>query len=190
MTTQFSLSQPVRSIFWPQANSKLKQTSIVLVWTLLLAISAQLYIPLSPVPITFQSATVVLAGMVLGSRMGLAVVLAYMAAGFLGLPVYAEFTNGWQLLADPSLGYAVGFIPAVALAGFLAERGWAKHFLSSVVTAFAGTAVLLAAGYFWLAHIMSWQQAWLVGVQPFMLTGAIKIIATAWMATKCWKPAA
>ncbi len=81
-------------------------------------------LPFSPVPITGQTMAVLLVGALLGSRRGALAVLAYIAEGLAGLPVFAGGAAGLARLFGPTGGYLVGFVAAAFLVGWLAERGW------------------------------------------------------------------
>jgi len=76
---------------------------------------------------TMQSLVVLLVGMAFGWRLGVATVLLYLFEGLLGLPVFAgtpEKGIGLAYMAGPTGGYLLGFVPAAALTGWLAECGW------------------------------------------------------------------
>ncbi len=179
----------LQSIFWPrtQENSFLKQLFIVLGGAILLSLSSQLSIPLQPVPLTFQSITVILLGMALGPRLGFYAVLSYLTAGFLGLPVFANFTGGLHVFFGPTAGYLMGFLPAAALSGFLAQQGFAKSVLTSFISALLGTVIIFSLGVIVLSHYTGWHNAFLFGVKPFMLTELIKLSALALFIPRCWK---
>ena len=78
-------------------------------------------IPVGPlgVPVTLQTLGVLLAGVVLGPARGTAAVLLYLAAGFIGLPVFSGFSGGFGVLAGPSAGYLLAFPLAALVAGAL-----------------------------------------------------------------------
>ena len=90
-----------------------------------LAASAHVAIPFWPVPMTMESGTVLLLGAVCGSGLAEATVLAYIAAGALGLPVFAAGA-GIAYLAGPTGGYLLGFLLAASFMGFCASRGWMR----------------------------------------------------------------
>ena len=71
---------------------------LVVVGSLLLAVSAQFKIPLYPVPVTGQTLLVLLIGMAYGPRLGVATVAAYLLQGALGLPVFAGGAFGLATL--------------------------------------------------------------------------------------------
>lgn len=71
------------------------------------------------VPITLQTFGVLLAGLVLGARRGAAAVALYVLVGLAGVPVLAGGTGGPGVLAGPTVGYLLAFVPAAAVAGAL-----------------------------------------------------------------------
>lgn len=71
------------------------------------------------VPVTLQTFAVLLAGLVLGARRGAAAVGLYVAVGLAGVPVLAGGTGGPGVLAGPTVGYLLAFVPAAAAAGAL-----------------------------------------------------------------------
>lgn len=89
--------------------------AIVLSGSIFLALLARLSIPVpfSPVPITGQTFGILFLGTVLGSRLGVLSVIAYISEGLVGLPIFAGGAAGFLYLLGPTGGYLIGFIPAV-----------------------------------------------------------------------------
>jgi biotin transport system substrate-specific component len=187
MTHTFSLSQPLQSIFLPTGKNALKSILMMLIGTVLLAASAQLAIPFQPVPLTFQSITVVLIGLAYGSRLGMATVMSYLVAGAIGFPVFAEFYAGFGVFMGPTGGYLIGFLPAAGLCGYLAENGWGRGFLSSFTAGLLAVIVIFAFGVTRLSQLVGWQAAWMVGIKPFLFTELLKLVVLAIIAKNFWK---
>ncbi len=184
----FNLNQqPLQSIFWPKQHKLIKQILLVVMGVVVLATSAQLSIPLQPVPLTFQSATVILIGMAYGARLGTAVIISYLIAGICGIPVFADFSAGIAKFLGPTGGYLVGFLPAAFLSGYLAQRGWARYVLSSFVVACLAAACIFLLGFLVLMNFVGTQRAFLLGVKPFLITEAIKLLAVSFIAPRLWK---
>jgi biotin transport system substrate-specific component len=117
----------------------------------LTALSAQVvwFAPWNPtVPYTFQTASALLVGTALGSRLGLASMLLYVGLGAVGLGVFANGSSGLatdgQLSA--TLGYLGGFVLAAALVGWLAERGWDRSPATTIGLMVIGNLVIYAIG--------------------------------------------
>ncbi|MFA6408930.1 MAG: biotin transporter BioY [Gammaproteobacteria bacterium] len=168
-------------------SNLVRQTTLTLIGMLVIAVSAQLSIPLQPVPLTFQGATVVLIGLAFGARIGASAVLTYLLAGALGAPVFANFSFGIHTLLGPTGGYLLGFLPAAALAGYLAESGFARNFLTCCLAALCSTAVLFTSGYFVLAIYIGFHKAFLFGIKPFVLVDSFKVVILSLLVPRFWK---
>jgi len=160
----------------------------------LTAVSAQIvwFAPWNPlVPYTFQTAAVLLVGTALGSRLGLASMLLYVAAGAAGLGVFADGSSG--LAADgalrASVGYLGGFILAAALVGWLAERGWDRSPVSTVGLMVLGNLLIYAVGVPVLIAVtgLDLATAVRVGALDFVPWDLIKIAAAAALLPLAWR---
>ena len=143
----------------------------------LTAVGALIAIPIGPVPIVLQNLFVMLMGLLLGPRWGLAGVGAYLLAGALGLPVFAGGTSGLARFAGPTGGYLVGYLPCVALIGWISIRGQG-HRVFDALAMLCGTAALYVCGVSWLKLVtgMAWNKALGLGVIPFIPGDIAKII--------------
>lgn len=183
------VNPPVQSIFFDKNSSFLKQSLLLLTGVIFLAIASQLSIPLQPVPLTFQSAAVILIGMSYGSRQAAYVISAYFIAGACGLPVFADFSCGIANFVGPTGGYLVSFLPAAYVCGWLAERGYTKHILTSFATTLVGATIIFAGGLSFLATFIGFQKAITLGLMPFIVSEPIKLIAVAILTSRLWKSA-
>ena len=155
---------------------------LLLLGTAFLAAAARIAIPLpfTPVPITAQTLAVLLIGALYGSRMGPATVLAYIAEGTAGLPVFASGHAGPGELVGPTGGYLVGFVLAAYLVGLIVERDGGRSILLTIAAFILGDAVLMLAGALWLTYLAGPTAAWTGGVLPFLPGEALKVaVATA-----------
>ncbi|HEX2203873.1 MAG TPA: biotin transporter BioY [Longimicrobium sp.] len=136
------------------------------------ALGAKIALPIpgTPVPFTFQPLFVLLAGAVLGGRLGAASQALYLAAGLAGLPVFAA-GGGAAYLLGPTGGYLMAYPLAAFLAGALADRG-AFARLGGLL---AGLAAIYAGGLAWLAVQGGFTAAVAWGVAPFVLTDLVKV---------------
>ena len=153
----------------------LKKISIVLFGTLLLTISAKIKVPFYPVPMTMQTFVVVLIGITLGWKLGLATVFAYLFEGAIGLPVFAgtpEKGIGISYMVGPTGGYLVGFLSSVFIAGFvnLNKNIIIKFFLISL-----SILAIYITGVPWLAYLAGWEVAYIWGIKNFVLAEIFKI---------------
>ena len=154
---------------------------LVLGGSLLIALSARVSIPLgfSPVPITGQTFGVFLIGALYGPVRGAATVIAYLVEGACGLPVFAGGASGAAALWGPTGGYLVGFVPAAAIVGCLAERGWDRRFLTTLAAMFMGNCVLYACGLVWLAGFVGIASVLGEGLVPFLPGAVVKAVLAA-----------
>lgn len=148
------------------------------------AASAQIAVPLpgTPVPITFQPMLVVLAGMMLGPRLGAASMLLYLAAGAAGLPVFSPFgAPGILRFVGPTGGFLIAFPAAAFTAGFLAQKypSLVGRWLAGV----AGIALLFVGGLTQLTILTgSLGIAIAQGLSPFAALDLVKAFAAALIA--------
>lgn len=109
-------------------SALLTDVGLVFLGSLVVAGLAQLSVrlPFTPVPVTGQTLGVLLVGACLGAWRGGAALLAYLAEGAAGMPVFAEGMSGihWLTPAGPTGGYLWGFVAAAVLVGCLAQLGW------------------------------------------------------------------
>lgn len=144
-----------------------------------------IFLPISPIGITFGTLLVYLTGLLLGARLGSVSVLLYLALGFFGLPVFSGYMSGATVLFGPTGGYLFGYLPCVIFVGIF-TRGAAsgkKALIRFLCGAFLGTLVLYLVGTVWFLAVyakeISFSDAVLQCVVPFLPFDAIKLIAAA-----------
>src|SRR5918993_856288 len=111
---------------WLAPLDWVKSVALVVAFSLFVALSAQVVIPLpfTPVPVTLQTFAVLLTGALLGSRLGALAVFAYLLEGAAGLPFFSAGRGGAApLLFSPTAGHLLAFPVAAFVTGRLAERG-------------------------------------------------------------------
>tara|TARA_B100002052_G_scaffold254089_1_gene243502 strand:+ start:27 stop:575 length:549 start_codon:yes stop_codon:yes gene_type:complete len=162
----------------------LKKISLVLFGTLLLTISAKIKVPFYPVPMTMQTFVVVLIGITLGWKLGLATIIAYLFEGAIGLPVFAgtpEKGIGVSYMVGPTGGYLLGFISSVFIAGFVnMNKNLFVKFLLISLSIFA----IYLTGVPWLAYLAGWEVAYVWGIKNFILAEIFKILILSLTAEK------
>ena len=169
-------------------RSMARNAALVLAATGLLTLSAKVQVPFYPVPMTLQTLAVLVIGAAFGWRLGVAAILAYLAEGFAGLPVFAGAASGPAYFAGPTAGYLAGFVAAAGLTGFLAERGYTKSVLGALGVMALGHVVLFVPGYLWLATLFGAEKAYIAGIAPFYAATALKtglgaaLLPAAWWA--------
>jgi biotin transport system substrate-specific component len=195
MTTAVTLADATVPAFGKAASASwLRAALLVIGGAALTAVSAQIvwFAPWNPqVPYTLQTAAVLLVGTALGSRLGLASMALYLAAGAAGLGVFADGSSG--LMPDgalrSSIGYLGGFILAAGLVGWLAERGWDRSPLRTIGLMVLGNLVIYAVGVPVLMLVAKLDLASAVryGALDFIPWDAIKILAAAALLPLAWR---
>jgi biotin transport system substrate-specific component len=174
------------------------QVGAVAFFAALTAAAAQFSLPLpfTPVPLTLTPMVVLLGGAVLGSRLGLSAQLVYLAAGIAGLPVFAPspvLPPGAMRLIGPTGGYLMSYPLAAFVAGYLAERGFDRRYLTSVLAMTAGLAVVFTGGVLWLAFFArpaaatGLSSALATGLYPFLVADVFKLLVAAGIMPGLWK---
>ncbi|MGF1503804.1 MAG: biotin transporter BioY [Chloroflexi bacterium] len=152
----------------------LYDVALIVAGSWFIAAMARLTLEIGPVPVTGQTLAVLLIGVLLGSRKGALSVLAYIAQGIAGLPVFARGLAGPAIVASPTFGYIMGFVAAAFVVGLLAERNWDANVLKTAAAMIVGNLIIYAFGVAWLA-ILNVPEVIAVGVVPFLLGDALKI---------------
>jgi biotin transport system substrate-specific component len=175
--------------YFPRTAVWLRDTFLISIGALFVALLAQVKVPLpfTPVPLTGQTFAVLLVGATLGSKRGAASLVFYTLLGAFGLPVFAGGAAGMAYLSGATLGYLVGFIVAAYVIGRLAEQGLERSLRTSLVPFLVGTLVIYAFGAGWLAGLFGFEKALALGVLPFIVGDAIKLILAALALPAAWK---
>ncbi len=171
---------------------------MVILGSLFIAVCAQITVPMYPVPVTLQTFAVLLVGYAFGARMGAVTLLAYLAEGALGLPVFAKMTNGAAFFG-PTAGFLVGFVGMAFLAGLASDRGIKNVFALSVI-GIVISALLYIPGVAWamaLAEVVGLDTAkwgagdfasiWKWYMSPFLIGDAVKAILAAMVVAGGWQ---
>jgi biotin transport system substrate-specific component len=151
---------------------------------------AQVIVPMWPVPITGQTLAVMLVGGALGVRRGAAALAVYLLVGLAGVPWFAEGNGGLAMAVAPSFGYALGFIPAAALAGWCAERAWDRRPLLAMGGFLAATAIPFVVGVPFMAAVLGLTDPATIaayGITPFIVPGIIKAAIAAAVFPAVWR---
>ena len=155
----------------------LKKVFLALIGSIVLAISSKIKIPFYPVPMTMQTLVVLIVGIGLGWKLGLATVSLYLFQGIIGLPVFSGTPeNGIGLIyfTGPTMGYLLGFLVAVYISGkFIYDSNLIKNFLKLLVA----TSFIYFLGMAWLGNLIGWDKPiFQLGAQPFLLAELLKIL--------------
>lgn len=161
-------------------DTLLRKAGLVLAGSFLIALAAQISVPFYPVPLTLQTLAILMVGLTFGSRLGAVTLLAYLAEGAMGLPVFAGGLNGVALMG-PTAGFLFGFVGMAYLAGLAVERGMARGVVSTAICGMGISALLYLPGLAWPAAMLgkSWDALWSGWMAPFLLGDAVKAVLAA-----------
>ena len=163
-----------------------RSVGLVVAFSLLTALSAQIVVPMWPVPITGQTFAVLLAGALLGSRLGAAAMIVYLIEGASGLPFFQQGHGGLPYILGPTGGYLIAFPAAAFVTGAFAEHGWDKRFFTATAAMAIGSVLILLSGWAWLSFFRSPTFAFDAGVKPFIIGDIVKILLAAAVLPSGW----
>lgn len=156
---------------------------LVLAGALLLTLSAKFQVPLQPVPLSMQTLVAIGLGFALGPTLGGAAVLAYLAQGAAGLPVFAgtpQLGIGLPYMLGPTGGFLVGFLVAAVLSGALVRAGFARGIVGTMAVALVAGASIYVPGLLWLSGFVGFGSTLLeTGLYPFVAGDVIKAVIAA-----------
>ncbi len=189
-------SRALATAIWPDTvNRTVQAIVLVLAGTAILAISARVSVPFWPVPLTLQTLAVLLIGAAYGSRLGVATLIAYIAEGLAGLPVFAGAGAGPAYLLGPTAGFIMSWVLVAAIVGYAADRGWDRSPLRLGAAMLLAVVVQFAIGFAWLAwfaHLSNGAmgigaaKAFAGAVAPFLFGDALKVVLAALLIPASW----
>lgn len=131
-----------------------RQVGLVVGFSLLMALSAQIVVPVGAVPYTGQTFVVLLAGALLGPRLGAMAMIAYLVEGASGLPFFSQGRGGILHLMGPTGGYLIAFPAAAYITGAFAEHGWDRKFSTAAAAMAIGSVVIILSGWMWYSLVL------------------------------------
>lgn len=177
----------------------IRKALLVIGGTILIALAARTSVPMFPVPMTLGTMAILGVGFAFGSRLGAITVLAYLAQGAAGLPVFAPSTiMGPLAFVGPTAGFLVGYVAMAWAAGFVVERGLAKGFVGTALSAIVISAMLYIPGIAWPMAVASVTGAeagwigqgfgyyWTYFISSFLIGDAVKAVLAALVVTGGW----
>ena len=163
----------------------IKSLLVILLGSIILAISSKIKIPFYPVPMTMQTFVVLFLGISFGWKIGLATISLYLFQGIIGLPVFAgtpEKGMGLIYFTGPTMGYLIGFLLAVYSAGIHKDLISFKNYnYINALTVFSSLIISVSfiyiLGLLWLGYLIGWDKPiFKLGAEPFLLAELFKII--------------
>lgn len=172
-------------------KSKTKSLVLCALFAALTAVCSQiaLTLPITQVPFNLATLAVFLAGGLLGASAGFVSLLVYVLMGAIGIPVFAQFSGGFQILIGPTGGYIVGFVVGAWVTGLVAERFAKRGFFVYVLAMVCGLIACYALGTVWYMFLtkINLTVALMSCVIPFLPVDALKIILAAFLCTRLHK---
>lgn len=176
----------------------IRNVVLAIAGSLLLVAAAKIKVPFWPVPMTLQTLAILFIGFAYGSRLGAATLIAYLAEGAAGLPVFTGALPGAVAFVGPTMGFLIGFVFMAWAAGFAAERGLARGAVGTAICAIVISALLYIPGLAWplaVAQAFGIEAGWaglpldatVAGfMTPFLLGDALKAVIAALIVTGAW----
>ena len=188
MNTAFAKSETLLGVALAPLDV-VRQVGLVIGFSLLTALAAQIVIPIGPIPITGQTFAVLLTGALLGSRLGAMAMIAYLVEGSSGLPFFSGGQAGLLHLMGPTGGYLVAFPAAAFITGAFAEHGWDRRFLSAAAAMAIGSVLIMLSGWAWFSVLMrtSPMLTFYTTVLKFIPGDIVKITLAAAVLPSGWK---
>lgn len=170
-------------------RSLVADLALIVTGAALTGVAAQLAIPASPVPFTFQTLVVLLVGATLGSVRGALSMAVYALIGIAGIPVFSNAGHGIEVVTGATGGFIIGFIAAAAVIGLLAERDWSSRAVKMFVSYAIGSLVIYAVGVPVLASVAFTGDLGAAAtlMAPYLIWDAVKAVAAALLLPLAWK---
>ena len=166
-----------------RANSFFRPVAVILCGIATLTASSWISIPMFPVPVTLQTAVILLMGAICGPRLGAVIVVFWLTLAFLGAPLLADGNGSPAAFVGPTAGYLASFPLAAFLAGHASKQAGLRYHFLRFGSFMAVHALILGMGFLWLAQIVGYEAAWTGGVVPFIIGAILKsALAAALMA--------
>jgi biotin transport system substrate-specific component len=166
--------------------SVLNKIITAIICSFLLIISAKIKVDLYPVPMTLQPLAVLMISMLCGRSIAVGSIGLYLFQGIIGLPVFA-YGGGFQYLMGPTGGFLFGFLISGFVIGYLADEGWGKGIIKSIIAMILGLFIIYFCGIIQLSVIKGFDYAILKGMEPFILGDLYKILFAALILPQIWK---
>ncbi len=159
----------------------IKTLFIAVIGSAFLALMSQIavYLPYTSVPQTMQTLGVFLLAGIFGAKRAGAAVIAYLAEGASGLPVFAAGTSNPLWFCGPNAGFLISFVIAAYIVGALVERKEAPGFFYLLISFAIGQCIIWFLGWSWLSLFIGTRAAFFAGITPFIIGAFIKSISGA-----------
>ena len=159
-------------------RSWFKEAAVILGASVIIALFAPVSIPLpfTPVPLATQIHVILLLSCILGAKRASLAVLAFLFQGAIGLPVFAGGAAGILNLAGPRGGYLLSYVIAAFITGLIMERSSNRTPVRAFAAMGVGNLIVYMIGLPWLSRFVGWENAFLLGMAPFLIGDALKLV--------------
>lgn len=148
--------------------SKTRDMILCALFTALITVGAFIRIPIPVVPFTLQFLFTMLAGLLLGGKLGAISVCVYILLGLMGFPVFAE-GGGFSYILKPSFGYLIGFAAGSFVTGFIAGKSDSPGYKLLLAACFSGLGIVYLFGMVYYYLISNFYLGTPIGLWPLFL---------------------
>ena len=148
--------------------TRTKKVVLCALFTALIAVGAFIKVPIPVVPFTLQFLFTMLAGFLLGGKLGCLSVLIYLAMGLVGLPIFAE-GGGFAYVLKPTFGYLIGFAVATFVTGVIANKSGTPSYKRLFCASFVGLFIVYSFGMVYYYLISNFYLNETIGIWPLFL---------------------
>lgn len=149
-------------------TGKTKHMVLCALFAALIAVGAFIKVPIPVVPFTLQLLFTMMAGLLLGGKLGCCAVCSYIFLGLAGLPIFAQ-GGGISYLFQPSFGYIIGFAVGAYVTGEIANRSQRPGYIRLLAANFAGLAIVYLFGMVYYYLMSNFYLGTPIGLWPLFL---------------------
>lgn len=149
-------------------KNKTKDLVMCSLFVALIVVGAFIRIPVPVVPFTLQLLFTMMAGLLLGGKLGAISVSVYIFMGLFGLPVFAE-GGGFAYVFKPSFGYIIGFAVASYVTGSIANRVPYPSYKRLFAANFVGLGIVYLFGMVYYYFMSNFYLGTPIGLWPLFL---------------------
>lgn len=164
-----------------------KEMSLVAIFPAMMAATAGISIPIGSLPpVTLQTIFVFMAGLMLGARLGSLSMGIYVLMGVIGLPVFAGFRGGFEVIVGGHGGFIIGFIFSAYLIGFMKNVNFLNKKIWYIITILAlGNIVIYMFGASYIAYLTNTNMfSVLATLSPYIIGDILKILVVLYVYTR------
>jgi biotin transport system substrate-specific component len=186
-----SQAMAVRASDSLRINNALYYILLVAFGVVVMAISSKIKIPLwpNPTPVTMQTMVLFALSAAYGGPLAFATMLAYLACGAVGLPVFTgtpENGAGIAYMVGATGGYLAAYPIAGYLVGWAADIGWSRNPFRIGGAMLAAEIVILVMGALWMGMLFGSDKIIAWGIGPFIFTDLVKLALAACIVPAGW----